>query len=151
ALRSRAERERVKTFFHENLMNLLEPNGRCWSLFTPWHKDDLNSSLRGNSAFAHFRRAVGDDLEPLWPERWPRERLLARRQEIGSTAFARGYRLVCVPDEEVPIRADWVKFWTEQMPLERVVLSVDPAVSQSSSADRSALVVLGRTASNEVR
>ena len=151
ALRSRAERDRVKTFFHENLMNLLEPNGRCWNLFTPWHKDDLNSSLKGNPAFALFRRAVGDDLQPVWPERWPRERLEARRQEIGATAFARGYRLVNVPDEEVPIRAEWMQFWTEEWPLERVILSVDPAVSQSSRADRSALVVLGRTATNEVR
>ena len=70
ALRSRAERDRVKAFFHENLMNLLEPGGRCWNLFTPWHKDDLNSVLKGNPAFAHFRRAVSDNLEPVWPERW---------------------------------------------------------------------------------
>jgi hypothetical protein len=52
ALRSRAERERVKLFFHENLMNLLEPAGRCWNLSTPWHRDDLNSGLKGNPAFA---------------------------------------------------------------------------------------------------
>jgi predicted phage terminase large subunit-like protein len=32
-----------------------------------------------------------------------------------------------------------------------VILSVDPVVSQSSRADRSALVVLARTATNEVR
>ena len=151
ALRSRAERERVKTFFHENLMNLLEPQGRCWNLFTPWHQDDLNSCLKGNPAFALLRRAVGDDLAPVWPERWPRARLQARRQEIGDVAFARGYRLVCVPDEEVPIRAAWVRFWTDEAALERVILAVDPAVSQASSADRSALVVLARTAANEVR
>ena len=40
---------------------------------------------------------------------------------------------------------------TDEAPLERVILSVDPAVSQASSADRSALVVLARTAANEVR
>src|SRR5262249_54130662 len=112
ALRSRAERERVKAYFHENLLNLLEPDGRFWGLFTPWHRDDLNSELKHNAAFALFRRAVGDDLEPVWPEKWPRERLGERRQEIGSVAFARAYRLVCIPDEEVPIRADWVRFWT---------------------------------------
>jgi predicted phage terminase large subunit-like protein len=151
ALRSRAERERVQTFFHENLMNLLEPQGRCWNLFTPWHQDDLNRCLKGNPAFALLRRAVGDDLAPVWPERWPRARLQARRQEIGDVAFARGYRLVCVPDEEVPIRAAWVRFWTDEAALERVILAVDPAVSQARSADRSALVVLARTAANEVR
>jgi hypothetical protein len=75
---------RIKTFFHENRMNLLEPQGRCWNLFTPWHKDDLNSCLKGNAAFALLRCAVGDDLAPVWPERWRRERLQARRQEIGD-------------------------------------------------------------------
>src|SRR5262245_26223685 len=58
SLRGRADRERVKTFFHENLMNLLEPDGRFWGLFTPWHKDDLNSDLKTNPAYTLFRRAV---------------------------------------------------------------------------------------------
>src|SRR5438045_1346148 len=48
ALYSRADRDRVKTFFRENLMNLLEPDGRFWNLSTPWHLDDLNSELKRN-------------------------------------------------------------------------------------------------------
>jgi hypothetical protein len=38
ALASPAERERVKASFFENLYNQLEPGGRCWCLFTPWHE-----------------------------------------------------------------------------------------------------------------
>src|SRR5262249_35722808 len=41
AIRSKAERERVKAFYKENLVNLLEPDGRLWNVFTPWHRDDL--------------------------------------------------------------------------------------------------------------
>jgi len=105
---------------------------------------------------------VGDDLEPVWPERWPRGRLEQRRAEIGTVAFARAYRLACVPEEAVPIRPAWVRCWQpgDALPsgakaggrsaYERVVLSVDPAVSQSSHADCSALVVLGRTAAHEI-
>jgi hypothetical protein len=66
-------------------------------------------------------------------------------------AFARAYRLVCVPDEEVPIRAAWVRFWTDPAPAEVTVLAVDPAVSAKARADASALVTLARTAANEVR
>jgi phage terminase large subunit-like protein len=161
ALRSRADRQRVKDYFHENLLNQLEPDGRFWGLCTPWHPDDLNATLKQNPAFALFRRPVGDDLEPVWPEKWPRERLEERRQEIGSTAFARAYRLACVPAEAVAIPAEWVRFWLPDHTLtsgaragsragyEQVVLAVDPAVSQQSSADCSALVTLGR-ADNEV-
>src|SRR5262249_6942635 len=95
-------------------------------------------------------------------EKWPRERLAERRAEIGAASFARGYRLVCLPEEEVPIRPEWVRFWTGDLPLpsgerdgvrgayERVVLAVEPGVSVQARSDRSALVVLGRTAAHEV-
>ena len=183
SLRSRADRERVKSYFHENLMNLLEPNGRFWGLFTPWHIDDLNSNLKRNPAYALFRRAVGDNLEPVWAEKWNSERLEERRREIGTLLFARAYRLVCVPEEDVPIRGEWVRYWVEgdginwtdgtdgkhgggeprrspathgggeprrSPAYEQVILSVDPAVSTASTADRTALVTLGRTGNNEI-
>src|SRR5947209_3751566 len=73
AMHSRAERDRVADYFTNNLMNLLEPDGRFWGLCTPWHADDLNARLKRNPAYAVFRRAVGPDLEPVWPEKWPRE------------------------------------------------------------------------------
>jgi hypothetical protein len=93
ALQSRAERRRVIDYFHDNLMNLLEPDGRFWGLFTPWHHDDLNSRLKKNGAYALFREPVGADLEPIWEAKWPAERLRERKAEIGSLSFARGYLL----------------------------------------------------------
>lgn len=146
ALHSRADRDRVADYFSNNLMNLLEPDGRFWGLCTPWHADDLNARLKQNTAYTVFRRAVGTDLEPVWPEKWPRERLLARKAEIGAASFARGYRLVPIADEDTPIRREWVRFWTEPAEYEGVILSVDPAVTASAKADASALVVLGRVA-----
>ena len=144
ALHSKAGRDRTADYFENNLMNLLEPDGRFWGLCTPWHADDLNARLKRNGAYALFREAVGANLEPVWPEKWPPERLAARRAEIGAASFARGYRLVPLAEEDTPIRADWVRFWTEPADCERVLLSVDPAVSASAKADASALVVLGK-------
>jgi predicted phage terminase large subunit-like protein len=144
ALHSRAERDRTADYFENNLMNLLEPDGRFWGLFTPWHTDDLNARLKRNEAYAVFSRTVGPDLEPVWPEKWSREWLLARKAEIGAASFARGYHLLPLVEEETPIRAAWVRFWTEPADYECVVLSVDPAVTASPKADASALVVLGK-------
>lgn len=143
AMHSRAARDRTADYFTNNLMNLLEPNGRFWGLCTPWHRDDLNARLKATGAYPLFRRAIGPDLEPVWPEKWPTERLLERRAEIGTASFARGYRLVTAADGDAAIRPEWVQFWTEPAACERCVLSVDPAVSASARADRSALVVLG--------
>src|SRR5262249_57920831 len=102
ALASAAERDHVKDFFRNNLMNLLEPDGRFWGLCTPWHRDDLNAELKRNDAYAVFRRAVGDDLDPVWPERWPREALARRPAAIGAAPFARGCRPGPVADPHVP-------------------------------------------------
>ncbi len=148
ALHTASERNRVADYFHENLMNLLEPDGRFWGLFTPWHGDDLNARLKKNGSYTHFRRAIGSDLEPVWPEKWPVAKLKARRDEIGATSFARGYRLVPIAEEDTPIRGEWVRFWAEPAEYESIVLSVDPAVSISSKADSSALVVLGKSSAS---
>ncbi len=145
SLYSRAERDRAADCFTNNLMNLLEPHGRFWGLCTPWHADDLNARLKKNGAYSLFRKAVGPDFEPVWEEKWPPERLRARKDEIGSASFARGYRLVPISDEETPIRAAWVRFWSEPAEYDTILLSVDPAVSSSAKADCSALAVLGRT------
>lgn len=144
SLRSRAERDRTADYFADNLMNLLEPDGRFWGLSTPWHHDDLNARLKRNGAYALFRRAIGPELAPLWPAKWPRAKLLERKAEIGAASFARGYRLVPLAEEDTPIRAEWVRFWHEPAEYDRIVLSVDPAVSAKARADASALVVLGR-------
>lgn len=150
ALASHAERDRVKDHFRENLMNLLEPDGRFWGLCTPWHHDDLNAELKKNEAFPLFRQAIGEDLEPVWPERWPRSALAARLAEIGTISFARGYRLIPIVDDAVSIPPRWLRFWEAQTSADQVVLAVDPAVSTNAKADRSALVVLAKCG-NEIR
>jgi predicted phage terminase large subunit-like protein len=144
ALHSRAHRDRAADFFTNNLMNLLEPDGRFWGLCTPWHRDDLNARLKASGAYPLFRRAIGPDLEPVWPEKWPTEKLRERRAEIGTASFARGYRLVPAAEGDTAMRPEWVRFWTEPAACEQRILSVDPAVSANARADRSALVVLGK-------
>src|SRR5205814_642558 len=91
--------------------------------------------------------------------------------------FARGYRLECLAEEDAIIKAGWIRYWSGRnetqiaqiladsegpIPLresakicvsnsyEQIVLAVDPAVSTKSSADRTALVTLGKTPTNEV-
>jgi phage terminase large subunit-like protein len=97
---------------------------------------------RGVSAVSPGR---GADLAPVWAEHWPSERLASRRAEIGTAAFARGYRLTPLAEDELVIRPEWIQTWSEPPPsFERVILSVDPAVSVKATADASALVVLGK-------
>jgi phage terminase large subunit-like protein len=125
-------------------MNLLEPDGRCWCLFTPWHRDDLNADLKRNRHFATFRRAVEQvanlfEYKSIWPARWPSDKLRERKEEIGAASFARGYRLVPLTEETAPIKAEWIRYWTakphgealQTVGLSGVNLLADPLGSQS--------------------
>jgi phage terminase large subunit-like protein len=144
SLHSEAERRRVADYFRNNLMNLLEPHGRFWGLCTPWHPRDVNAELKRNTRYAVFRRPVQPDLTPVWETKWPREKLAERRAEIGDAGFARGYLLTPVSEKDLVIRPEWVRFWgTEAKQYERVVLAIDPAVSEKERADRTAAVVVG--------
>jgi predicted phage terminase large subunit-like protein len=145
SLASAAERDRVAMIFRENLLNLLEPHGRCWCLFTTWHPDDLNANLKTNPAFATFRHAVGPNLEPVWPGKWPTERLAERQRQIGARSFARGYQLIATSETDFTIPKASITYWEPvPPPFETILLAVDPAVSTRDTADRSALVVLGK-------
>ena len=54
---------------------------------------------------------MGDDLEPIWPEKWPRERLEQRRAEIGESSFARGFRLRTLAEDDCLIKPQWVRYY----------------------------------------
>ncbi len=145
SLHSKSDRERTTAYFQNNLMNLLEPDGRFWNLSTPWHPNDVNSWLKSNAAYPLYRRAVGPNDEPVWPEKWDVEALRRRKAEIGEGGYARGYRLVCINEEDSLIQPGWLQFHAETTPtFERTVLAIDPAVSVSAKADASALVFAGR-------
>ena len=153
ALYSRAQRDRVTEDFTNNLFNLLEPTGRFWGLSTPWHAQDLNARLKANPSYSLFRKAIGPNLEPVWAEKWPVAALAERRAAIGESGFARAYRLLTICENEIAIRPEWIRYWNDEMAREAfdaVILSIDPAVSAKSSADASALVVLGKVG-NEIR
>ena len=153
ALHSKVQRDRVAEDFTNNLFNLLEPTGRFWGLSTPWHSNDLNARLKANPSYSLFRKAIGPNLEPVWAEKWSGEALAERRAAIGESSFARGYRLASISDDEVMIRPEWIRFWSEEIPRDRfdtVILSVDPAVSAKATADATGLVVLGKSGS-EIR
>lgn len=140
------DRSKVRMDFENNLLNLLEPDGRFWGLYTPWHSDDLNAHLKKNKSYALFRKPIDEDLTSIWPEKWPTTALAARRDEIGTAAFARGYRLLPVAEDDVAIKLEWVKYWYSPAPaFDRIILSIDPAVTTNQNRDATGIVVLGKT------
>lgn len=98
-------RELVKESFREVWINLLADEGRAIYIATPWHQGDLTHELGDNPEWAILRQPIREDFTPLWPEMWPTERLQQRAREIGGRAYARGFRLIALSDEDALFRA----------------------------------------------
>ena len=59
---------------------------------TPWTPDDIHAQLKQNPDWHVWcKPALVPDEDgkevPLWPERWPIEKLMARKRQIGEVAF----------------------------------------------------------------
>jgi len=130
------------------------PTAGCGACSRPWHADDLNSHLKAPRRLRPV--PPGGRRRPdagLAGEVAARRKLAERRARKSARCRSRG----AVP---AGVRAGWRRADPGRLgalldgsrPRPRwVVLAVDPAVSAKARADASALVTLGRTATNEVR
>jgi phage terminase large subunit-like protein len=87
-------RQRAKAL--ERYLAVIDPmlTPDAWVLFlgTRWHEDDLYRALMDRGVPFFTERALGDDGSALWPERWPAEKLLAKRATMGGALFNLQYQ-----------------------------------------------------------
>jgi len=137
-MKSKVYRESVKERFWDDWMNLLTPNGRVVYTYTPWHVSDLSAEIEGKPTWHVLKVPVELDAEgrPLsvWDERWPTLALEERASVVGSSSFARGFRLLPVSDEDIVIKEEWWTFYDQLPERGSRLLGVDLAISQKNSA-----------------
>jgi len=111
------ERQRQKTlrWFRKTLTPILNPEkGKIVVIGTRKHPEDLHTELGRNPRYRQFVfRAIEKDTNgmerPLWPDRWPLERLHREKEEIGSLVFAQEYQNEPVSDESAFFRREWIE------------------------------------------
>jgi hypothetical protein len=132
----------VADWLEEKVINSLARGGRIWWRGTIVHERCLLKRYLDEERLpCAMHRADGDDGAALWPEWWPRERLDAQRQKIGSARYEKefnqrpidpavqDFRLEMFPFfDPAEIPDDWPRYG-----------GVDPAISQSRKAARFAL------------
>ena len=79
---------------------MITPGGQIVVIGTPMHQDDLYGDLAKNPQYA-FKRfpALDEQGRPLWPERYDRKRLAARKEEIGVIRFSREFGCDPIADD----------------------------------------------------
>lgn len=121
---------RTSTFewYRSTARTRLEPGGSIILLQTRWHEDDLAGMLQqgADEEFADHWRVISlpalaeekDPLgrkegEPLWPERFPLETLLASKAAVGSFWWAAMYQQRPAPLEGGMLQRAWWRHWTD--------------------------------------
>jgi len=120
---------------------------------TIFHADDPISRLMSEVEAGTLKRWIAvrlscwmpDGVTPLWPENWPAEVLLEKRDQLGADVFSTEYENEPLSDADRIIKPDWIKMH-EYMQLEyplgsmRTFAGVDPATGKH---DQTAIVTIG--------
>jgi predicted phage terminase large subunit-like protein len=150
---SEAFRKRNYEWYLATSSTRLEPGGAVVVIATRWHNDDLIGRLladeeQGGDKWRVVRMpAIDEDGNALWPERWPIERLMARRAKY----YARGYGWMwdALFQQEPPLALDseWPShyfdhIWAEQWPTDKHICAValDASLGKSDKSDYSAFI-----------
>jgi len=90
-----------------------------------------------------YKDGIEGEGHELWQEMLPHSELQDRKKKMGSNAFSSEYRNKPVSDESQPIKEEQIRYWTELPTQLSLVISVDPAYSEDSSADYKTASLIG--------
>ncbi len=166
--------------YFKDLLDLLDPDGEMVVIGTRWSHADLYAwILEEFGRYAHIRAPEGtveqhiydeaeevDDTQknwmvsiwptsvekPIFPEEFDSEVLNGLLHAKGPYEFGSQYLLDPTPAEQQKFQVDWIN-WLDELPDisdMNIVITVDPAISLEDHADRTAILVCGYDAFNNM-
>ena len=98
--------------------------------------------MTANNWSVVYKRAIQDDGSLLFPERLTHEFLEQAKKTMGSYIFANQYQNEVIPDGEQCFQKHWIRYYSDLPQLINTFAFIDPAISESDSADYTGLVVV---------
>lgn len=91
---SEVVRKKQIEYFYTAVSNMCIPGGQIVVVGTPFHQADLYADLSTNEEylFKRYQALQGVEETPLWTGRYDKERLEAKRREIGTIRFTREFQ-----------------------------------------------------------
>lgn len=146
AARTHAQREKIYSWF---LRAVLPLGQDIFTIIvnTIFHNDDLPSRLlkriekKELPDWIGFRfQAFTPEGESLWAEYWSKEKLLDKKRELGSVAFACEYMNEALSEEEQVFKSSWFRKYTNAPNDLRIYQGIDPSAGKH---DQFAIVTIG--------
>jgi predicted phage terminase large subunit-like protein len=157
-VRSEVRRQKMEHWLFNVIIPSLDPErGRFKMVGTVLHYQCL--VLQILKKYGGIRRAAMEsdgkpslDGDPLWPEVWTKQKLLKKRDDMGTFAFSQEYLNEPMSDENADVKLAWIRRRTggldlydgQQRALWSVHSGLDPAISMKQTADETAIVTVAR-------
>lgn len=140
-------------WFQSGPLQRLMPGGAIIVVMTRWSKLDLTGQMLAQMSreagvdqweVVNFP-AIKDDGEPLWPEFWSLEELLAKKAALDPRYWQAQYMQDPTAEEGALIKREWWKIWEKDSPpdCEFTIMSLDAAQETNNRADYNALTTWG--------
>ena len=150
--------DKVYEWYTSGPRQRLQPGGSIIIVMTRWAQRDLTGQVLKSAA-----QRSGEDWEviefpailpsgnPLWPQFWSIEELLALREELPNAKWQAQYQQNPVGNESAIVKRDWWKWWEKDDPpsCEFILQSWDTAFEKTQRADYSAGTTWGIFACEE--
>lgn len=150
---TKEQREKVYLYY-KDLFDLLEPDGTIVVIGTRWHQDDLYAKIleEGTSWDCLIKTAFREDGSVTFPEKFSLEHLANLRATKGPYEFSSQYLNNPIDESASDFKAAWIRYYEPTTPHPAsLYLTIDPAVSLSTDADYTAMLVAGMFKDRRIR
>ena len=147
-------------WFQSGPIQRLMPGGAIIIVMTRWSKLDLTgqiiTQMERNEDVDRWEvvefPAIDENEQPLWPEFWPIEELLAKKASLDIRYWNAQYMQQPTSEEGALIKREWWQMWEEDNPpaCEFIIMSLDAAQEANNRSDFNALTTWGVFYNEEV-
>lgn len=151
---SQAYQQALRHWYASVARTRLHPGGAIVVVQTRWHKDDLCGYLLEEHAHEEWEvvnlPAIGHDDQPLWPERYDYDALMQIKTSVGLYEWQCLYQQDPIQPDGMLIKPHWLDV-DIQSPILQRYMAIDPAISSKTSADETAISVVGATGAGDAK
>jgi predicted phage terminase large subunit-like protein len=130
----------------------LQPNGAMVIVMTRWSKKDLVGKILQSMVDRDGEKweviefpAILPSGNPLWPEFWGLNELLALKDELPSAKWNAQYQQNPTSEEGAIVKREWWKPWERKDPpnCEYIIMTLDAAAEAKTRSDYTAILTWG--------
>lgn len=146
AVWSEDQRRKLNDWFWRALVGTLEPEAQLIVVGTLLHPlsflaELVNSEKTGWTT--RIYKALDENGQSNWPQRWPTNKLLQKREEIGQAAFNQEYMNDPIPEAYRVFKKADLHYYDSIPRAIRYTITIDPAATVKARSDYTAISVVG--------